>query len=93
MTTRGSSIYWVFFIVIIGMTIWMFMQQSRQQKRRKQLQSDVQLGEEVYTVGGLIGTVVSQTPDRLVLRLAENVEVPILRSAVGGKVPNAPSIK
>ncbi len=92
-THNTGGIYWVFFIVIIGMTIWMFMQQSRQQKKRKQFQAEIQLGEEVYTVGGLIGKVVSQTPDRLVLHLADNVEVPILRSAIGGRVQNAPSIK
>jgi preprotein translocase subunit YajC len=67
------------------MTIWMFMQQSRQQKKRQKLQSDIQVGEEVYTVGGMIGTVVAMDTNKLTIKLADNVEVLVLRSAIAGK--------
>ncbi len=61
------------------------MQQSRQQKKRQKLQADLHVGEEVYTVGGLIGTVVSVDNNKLTLKLSDNVVVPVLRSAIGGK--------
>lgn len=85
MTTHGTSIYWIFFILLIGMTAWMFWQQSRQQKNRRQLQSNIARGDEVVTVGGIIGTVEAISDDEVTLSLGNDVRVRVLRKAIGGK--------
>ncbi|MCL4494113.1 MAG: preprotein translocase subunit YajC [Firmicutes bacterium] len=77
--------YWIFFAVLIGMTIWMFTQQSRNQKNRQQLQKSLQKGDRVVTVGGVIGTVVQVDDKRVVLQVADNVRIDVLKTAVGGK--------
>ena len=67
------------------MTIWMFMQQSRNQKNRQQLQKSLQKGDRVVTVGGVIGTVVQVDDKRIVLQIADNVRIDVLKTAVCGK--------
>ncbi|HBQ96572.1 MAG: preprotein translocase subunit YajC [Sulfobacillus benefaciens] len=67
------------------MTIWMFTQQSRNQKNRQQLQKSLQKGDRVVTVGGVIGTVVQVDDKRVVLQVADNVRIDVLKTAVGGK--------
>ncbi|MCL4319085.1 MAG: preprotein translocase subunit YajC [Firmicutes bacterium] len=63
----------------------MFMQQSRNQKSRQQLQKSLQKGDRVVTVGGVIGTVVQVDDKRIVLQIADNVRIDVLKTAVGGK--------
>jgi len=83
--TTGTSIYWVFFLLLIGMTGWMFWQQSRQQKTRKELQSSLKSGDRVVTIGGVIGTVRQVKDNQLVLEIAEGVRIHVLKSAIGSK--------
>ncbi len=61
------------------------MQQSRTQKNRQQLQRSLQKGDRVVTVGGVIGTVVQVDDKRVVLQIADNVRIDVLKTAVGGK--------
>lgn len=84
-TTHSTSVYWIFFLLLIAMTAWMFWQQSRQQKSRRQLQSSIAPGEKVVTVGGVIGTVEEVHDGELTLRIADGVSIRVLRKAVGGK--------
>ncbi|AUW94268.1 MAG: preprotein translocase subunit YajC [Sulfobacillus thermosulfidooxidans] len=89
-TTHGTStLYWVFFAVLIGMTIWMFMQQSRNQKNRQKLQNSLQKGDQVVTVGGLIGTVASIDDKVVVLKIADDVKIKVLKTGIGGKYQDA----
>ncbi|WP_338012014.1 preprotein translocase subunit YajC [Sulfobacillus thermosulfidooxidans] len=84
--THGTStLYWIFFAVLIGMTVWMFMQQSRTQKNRQQLQNSLQKGDRVVTVGGVIGTVMQVDDRRVVLQIADGVRIDVLKTAIGGK--------
>ncbi len=85
MTTHGTSVYWIFFILLIAMTAWMFWQQSRQQKNRRQLQSNIARGDEVVTVGGIIGTVEAISDDEVTLSVGNDVRIRVLRKAIGGK--------
>lgn len=67
------------------MTVWMFWQQSRQQKNRRQVQSTVSRGDKVVTVGGMIATVEEVSDKELTLKIADGVKVRVLRSSIGGK--------
>ncbi len=81
----GASIYWIFFLLLIGMTVWMFWQQSRQQKSRRQIQNTITKGDRVVTQGGLIGTVEDVKETELTLKVAEGVKIRVLKSAINGK--------
>ena len=84
-TTHGTSIYWIFFVLLIAMTGWMFWQQSRQQRVRRQIQNSVSAGDKVVTMGGMIGTVEDVRETELTLKIADGVKIRVLKSAIGGK--------
>ncbi len=63
----------------------MFMQQSRNQKNRQKLQSSLQKGDQVVTVGGVIGTVVQVEDKVLVLKISDDVRIKVLKTGIGGK--------
>lgn len=61
------------------------MQQSRNQKNRQKLQSSLQKGDQVVTVGGVIGTVVQVEDKVLVLKISDDVRIKVLKTGIGGK--------
>jgi len=71
---------------IVGMlAIFYFLLIRPQQKRQKEMQKMIaalKKGDRVVTASGLYGTVVGMRDDVLVLKIAENVKVEMLKSAV-----------
>lgn len=73
------------------MMVWVFWQQSRQQKNRRQLQNSVAEGDRVVTLGGMIGTVKNVEENELTLSIADGVNIRILKSAIRGKYQEGPT--
>jgi preprotein translocase subunit YajC len=75
---------------ILGMlVIFYFLMIRPQQKRQKEVQkmiSGVKKGDRVLTASGLYGTVAGIKDDVLVLQIADNVKVEMVKSAVTGVV-------
>ena len=75
---------------ILGMLlIFYFLMIRPQQKRQKEVQkmlSAVKKGDRVLTASGLYGTVDGVKDDVLVLQIADNVKVEMVKSAVTGVV-------
>jgi len=75
---------------ILGMLlIFYFLMIRPQQKRQKEIQkmiSGVKKGDRVLTASGLYGTVAGVKDDVLVLQIADNVKVEMIKSAVTGVV-------
>jgi preprotein translocase subunit YajC len=78
---------------ILGMLlIFYFLMIRPQQKRQKEVQkmlSAVKKGDRVLTASGLYGTVAGVKDDVLVLQIADNVKVEMVKSAVTGVVAQA----
>ena len=75
-------------IVIVAMfaLLWLFLirpQRSRAQAQRELLAS-VEVGDEILTVGGLIGRVRSAQDEELVLEIAPGTQVRVARRSVAG---------
>ena len=75
---------------ILGMLlIFYFLMIRPQQKRQREVQkmlSAVKKGDRVLTASGLYGTVAGVKDDVLVLQIADNVKVEMVKSAVTGVV-------
>jgi preprotein translocase subunit YajC len=71
---------------IVGMlAIFYFILIRPQQKRQKEMQKMIaalRKGDQVVTASGLMGTVVGLRDDVIVLKIADNVKVEMLKSAV-----------
>lgn len=78
------------FVLIIG--VFYFLVMRPQQKRRREaaeLQNKLGPGDEIVTIGGLHGTVVSVDDDVVTLEIAPEVQVRFARPAIARVVTRA----
>ncbi|HEX3946254.1 MAG TPA: preprotein translocase subunit YajC, partial [Acidimicrobiales bacterium] len=97
--SSGGSFTFIIFLVVIGAAGYFLLLRPQQQKARKQkaLQSDVGVGDEVLTIGGIVGTVLDIDSDRVTIITAVEDDGPgggpgqptrlvLVRSAVARKI-------
>lgn len=67
--SSGSSYTFIIFLLVIGVAGYFFLLRPQQQKARKQkeAQSDIGVGDEVLTVGGIVGTVLDINSERVTI--------------------------
>ena len=56
--------------------------QQTQQKKRKAMLAELKKGDRIITVGGMYGMIKEIQDDNLVLRIADNVNVKMVRNSV-----------
>ncbi len=61
---------------------------QRRQKKTQEMINALKNGDKVVTSGGLFGTIVGLEGDSVQLRIADQVKVKVLRSAVTGLQPD-----
>jgi preprotein translocase subunit YajC len=73
----------LFLIVLLGLFVFLFVVPNRRRQRaaREKL-SSIEVGQEVLTVGGLIGRVVATDDSELKVEIADGVIVRIARRGV-----------
>jgi preprotein translocase subunit YajC len=76
-------------IVLFGLFMYLMIirPQSKKAKEHKSLVSDLQKGDEVITVGGLLGKIEKVTDDFLVVNLSDSNSITIQKSAISNLVP------
>ncbi len=70
----GSSIF--LFLIVIAAFFWfaIIRPQKTRQKRLQQATSQLEPGDEVVTIGGIVGTIVSVLEDRIVLSVGPGID-------------------
>jgi preprotein translocase subunit YajC len=63
--------------------------QRQQQKEHQNLIENLRKGDEVVTVGGIMGTIIHIGEDRLTIKTANDTRLEIERSKVGRRVEGA----
>ncbi len=74
----------VFFAI---MYFLMIRPQQKREKERRAMLAGVAKGDAVITTGGICGTVVGLTEDRVVLRVDEKVTMEFVRGAIAQVMP------
>ncbi len=69
----------IFYLLVI-------LPQQRQAKKHKLMVSELKKGDKILTTGGIMGEVVRNEPEYLVVRIAKDIEVRIDKSAVARKL-------
>ena len=69
-------------LIVVVFYFLMWRPQQKQAKERKAMLEALKPGDEVITSGGMLGTLQKVEEDRVVVRVAEGVNVRMLRSAV-----------
>lgn len=79
-------------MLVIFFAIMYFLMIRPQQKRereRRQMLAAVERGDAVVTTGGVCGTVVNLSEDRVILRVDDNVTMEFLRGAIAKVEPKS----
>jgi preprotein translocase subunit YajC len=69
----------VFYFLVIGPA-------NKQRKKQAEMLSALKKGDQVITTGGIYGTVQGVEPEAVYLKIADNVKVKVMRSAISGIV-------
>lgn len=78
-----SGGFLIILILIFGLMYFLMIRPQRQQQRKHQeMLSNLRVGDEVITAGGIYGDVVGVEPDRISLEIAEDVEIEVARRAI-----------
>lgn len=83
-----------FFIILATFAVFYFILIRPQQRKQKELQKAIEAlrkGDRILTNGGIFGTVVSLKDNILVLKIAEDVKVEVVKSAVASIVTKGES--
>ncbi|HSJ07912.1 MAG TPA: preprotein translocase subunit YajC [Longimicrobiales bacterium] len=80
---RGGMIL-IIYIVSFGLIAWFLLirPQRRMQQQHQQMLSALKRGDEVMTDGGIIGTVVHLTDDRVTVKSGENTRIVVARGKI-----------
>lgn len=84
-TSTGGS--WITIVMLVALVVVMYFVMIRpskkQEKEQKNMLSNLQVGDEITTIGGIIGRVVSIKEETLVLETShDRTHIRILKSAV-----------
>jgi preprotein translocase subunit YajC len=65
----GSALAFLLPLLILGglFYVLLILPQRRRQRRMEQMRSDIGVGDEVRTIGGILGTIVDEEDDVVVL--------------------------
>jgi preprotein translocase subunit YajC len=90
--TAASPLPSLLFLGLMVAVFWLFIIRPQRQRAKNQqaLSESLSPGEEVRTIGGIHGTVVSVDDDSVVLRVEEG-KIRVSRRAIGSRVgPDKP---
>ncbi len=84
------------FLMIAMLAIFYFLlirPQQKRQKEHKQMLSNLQKGDTIFTSGGLRGRITGLDESVVTMEIAERVRVKVNRSAVGGLVSKGEAVQ
>ena len=80
----GSGFFLI--IIVAFLLLWLIVvrPQRKRQNQQQQMLSDLRVGDEVLTAGGIYGTVSSLDEDQVTVEIAPSTEVRVARRAIAG---------
>ncbi len=81
----GGGGFMMFVPIILVFVVFYFLlirPQQKKQKQHQQLLSGLRKGDKVVTNGGIYGTIVDAKEHVIVLKIAEDVKIEVVKSAV-----------
>lgn len=89
-TASGSGSMWssIIMMALIIVVFWFFIirPQRKKDKETAKMRSELQVGDEIVTIGGIIGIIVGMKEDSLVIETgSDRSKVRLARWAISGK--------
>ena len=91
----GSGILFIIIIAFLLLYLLFVRPQKRRQNEQQQMISELRVGDEVLTVGGIYGTIAELDDDRVTVEIAPKLEVQVSRRAIAGvtREPAEPEVE
>jgi preprotein translocase subunit YajC len=91
----GSGFLFIIVIAFLLLYLIVVRPQKRRQNAQQQLVSDLRVGDEVLTAGGIYGTITQVDDDRVTVEIAPKLEVQVSRRAIAGvtREPEEPEVE
>ncbi|SJZ72179.1 preprotein translocase subunit YajC [Selenihalanaerobacter shriftii] len=71
-------------VAIFGVFWFMFIRpQKKKQQEHQDMINDLQTGDEIITISGIYGTITKITDEGFNLKIASDVEIKVVKSAIG----------
>ena len=80
----GSGFLFIIIIAFLLIYLIVVRPQKRRQNEQRQLVSDLRVGDEVLTAGGIYGTISQLDDERVTVEIAPKLEVEVSRRAIAG---------
>ncbi|MEY1662808.1 preprotein translocase subunit YajC [Isoalcanivorax beigongshangi] len=86
---EGGGAFQLIFIVIMVVVFYFFLirPQSKRAKEHRALVAALDKGDEVVTVGGMLGKVSKVTDDYVIVEIAPNMEIKFQKHAISATLP------
>ncbi len=81
----GSIFMLLGFVVIFYLLFW--LPQSRRAKEHRNLITNLAIGDEVITNGGILGKIKKVIDDFITITISENIDIKIQKTAIAATVP------
>ncbi len=78
----GTLIYVVGLMAVFYLLF--IMPQKKQQKKRAEVMEQIKVGDEIVTIGGLVGTITYMDGQIIKINVAGGVELTFLKTAIAG---------
>ncbi len=80
----GSTLMLLGYVAIFGVIIYFFMIRPERKRRKEEqkLRDSIQVGDEILTIGGIYGKIVSVKEDSYVIETIDHSKIRIAKSAV-----------
>ena len=80
---RAGLVMMIYFVAFIAIMWFLIIgPQRRMQKKHERMVTELKKGDEIVTEGGIIGSVVHLTDDRLTIKTAENTRIIVARGKI-----------
>lgn len=82
---NSGSVGTIIYIVALFALLYFLMirPQQQRQKKHQEMIRNLKVNDHVTTAGGIYGTVVKIKEDTIILRVADNVRIELLKTAIG----------
>lgn len=68
--------------MVLAFYFMLYKPQKQEQAKRQEMLSNLRIGDKIVTLGGIYGVITKLNDNSLEIKIAENVEIKISKSAV-----------
>ncbi|MDD4658013.1 MAG: preprotein translocase subunit YajC [Eubacteriales bacterium] len=78
---KYGTIIWLL-VLVVFFYLFLIRPQQKQQKQRAEMLNNLKKGDKVLNHGGFIGTITEVKEDRVIVRIGDKVEVPMVKEGI-----------